>query len=78
MVVSDQVGLASDVQAYQAGLVVPVGNAIATAKALSNVIDSEYTLLYRVRARKLAEECYGSSSFIKGLTNIYKYAIEAI
>ncbi len=76
VVVSNQVGLAPDVQAYQAGRVVAVGDANAAAQAISNVIDPKNSLAYREQARKLAEECYGSSSLIAGLTTMYRDVLQ--
>jgi glycosyltransferase involved in cell wall biosynthesis len=72
VVVSDQVGLAPDVLAYNAGKVVPAGNVMAAAEAIQSLLGKDIVQLYRIRARQLAEERYGEAFFAAGLDSLYR------
>ena len=76
VVVSNQVGIASDVKAYQAGKVVDVGDSSSTADAIKEVIKQNNVSVYRLRAHKLARELYGFTTFAKGLGNLYDSAVK--
>jgi glycosyltransferase involved in cell wall biosynthesis len=75
VVVSDQVGLAPDVLAFQAGCVVPVGDDMATAKAVRIFLESEARSAASIRARQLVKHRYGEREFADGLASVYRHAM---
>lgn len=75
VVVSDQVGLAPDVLAFQAGSVVPVGDDTAAANALRRLIEPTESADAGTRARQLVQQCYGEPAFSEGLIEMYKAAL---
>ena len=75
VVVSDQVGIASDVHAYKAGKVVAVGDWLSTADAIKEIIEFENLSGYKKRARKLSKELFGFADFSNRLMKIYKNAL---
>lgn len=75
VVVSDQVGLASDVKAYAAGDVVPVGNPESAAQAIAKLLDPLVAAQSGRFARKLALEHYGADAFATGLMGLYRGAL---
>ena len=75
VVVSDQVGLAPDVLAFQAGKVVPVGNAAAVALALRSLLDPVSRAAAGSRARQLVQQCYAETAFADGLAAMYQGAL---
>lgn len=75
VVVSDQVGLASDVKTYTAGEVVPVGNPERAAQAIAKLLDPLVAAQRGRCARKLALERYGADAFAEGLMSLYRDAL---
>ena len=75
VVVSDQVGIAPDVEAFRAGKVVAVGDARGAAEAIEGLTEPNVAGGYRERARKLATERYGQDSFASGLVELYESVI---
>lgn len=75
VVVSDQVGLAPDVLAFQAGCVVPAGDDIAAAQALRRLLEPTESANAGARARQLVQQCYGEAAFAGGLIEMYQAAL---
>jgi len=75
VVVSDQVGLAPDVLAFQAGSVVPTGDDLAAAQALRCLLEPTESANAGVRARQLVQQCYGEAAFAEGLIEMYQAAL---
>lgn len=72
VVVSDQVGLAPDVLAFQAGIVVPTGDDAAAAQAIRKLLEPAVGLAAGARARQLVQQNYGAAAFAEGLVAMYK------
>ncbi len=75
VVVSDQVGLASDVIAFKAGSVVSAGDDEAAAKALRRLILPKESADAGARARQLVQQRYSEGAFAKGLIGMYHEAL---
>ncbi len=75
VVVSDQVGLAPDVLAFNAGSVVSAGDDVAAAQALRRLLDPTESADAGARARQLVRQCYGEASFAEGLIEMYQAAL---
>ena len=75
VVVSDQVGLAPDVIAFQAGSVVPAGDDRAAAQALRRLLEPTESVDAGARARQLVQQCYGEAAFSEGLIKMYQAAL---
>lgn len=72
VVVSDQVGIASDVDAYKAGKVVAVDDWLCTAKAIKEILMYEDVSMYKRSAHKLSKELFGFTAFSNRLVKIYE------
>jgi glycosyltransferase involved in cell wall biosynthesis len=75
VVVSDQVGLAPDVLAFQAGSVVPAGDDATAAHAIRRLLDPAIGADAGARARQLVQQCYGEAAFADGLIEMYQAAL---
>jgi glycosyltransferase involved in cell wall biosynthesis len=75
VVVSDQVGLAPDVLAFQAGSVVPAGDDVAAARAMRRLLEPTESANAGARARQLVQQCYGEAAFAEGLIEMYQAAL---
>ena len=75
VVVSDQVGLAPDVLAFQAGIVVPTGDDAAAAQALRRLLEPAAGVDAGVRAHQLVQQRYGETAFAEGLAAMYQAAL---
>lgn len=72
VIVSDQVGIAQEIQAAAAGAVVPVDSPAALADAIADFIDAEVRHDAGLNARRLAEEKFSEKMFGQALLDMYK------
>ncbi len=75
VVVSDQVGLAADVLAFNAGEVVPAGDDAAAARAILSLLEPATRSNAGLRARQLVQQCYSPEAFADGLVAMYEAAL---
>lgn len=74
VVVSDQVGVASDINKYGVGKVVSVGDAAGTAEAIISIINQVNGSDIKVKAHTVARDIYGEHNFNKRLIKFYEEA----
>jgi glycosyltransferase involved in cell wall biosynthesis len=77
VVVSDQVGLATDVKSYGAGFVVETNDAFAAANAFKKLFNLKEANACGNQALKLANELYNSKIFSDQLNQLYLDAINS-
>ena len=76
VVLSDQVGIAQDVNRADAGTVVPVNMPILLAEAIMKYANLEARVIAGANARKLAEKYYSQKNFGNALFGLYKVVLE--
>jgi len=74
VILSDQVGLASDVIEFSAGLIVPCDDPSAIAVSVQTLMNAEKWLVSSMGAQELVRQKYGYQTFAKGLLSLYKKA----
>ena len=75
VVISDQVGLAPNVEKWGAGSIIPVGDAFALADAVRAIIQGGCLSQMGSSAKALIQNQYSTESFTKGLIEMYLRAI---
>src|ERR1041384_4905836 len=74
-ILSDQVGIASDVKEYEAGLI-PTCDARELSSAIERLLlDADFSQRIKVNARRLAEERFSLEAMSKSLVDMYDRAI---
>lgn len=76
VILSDQVGLAKDVQEFNAGLIVPCGDPGAIAVSVQTLMKTDRWLTSSKGAQELVMKRYGAETFSKSLLSLYQNACE--
>lgn len=71
VIVSDQVGLASDIQKANAGLIVPVDSPVQLSEAILKFADERYRRIVGENGRRLCLERFSKSQLSNSLISLY-------
>lgn len=75
VILSDQVGLAPDVEKWGAGFIIPVSNSEALANMVTKASRSELLNQMSISAKKLVDVKFNSATFSKNLLKMYSMAL---
>ncbi len=75
VIISDQVGLAPEVQHVGAGFVIPVEDGLSLATAIKKIHEGNLSLSMGFAAKKLVKNCYSVDIFSRNLIDMYQNAL---
>lgn len=78
VIVSDQVGIATEIQATMSGIVTPVGSSAALADAIEVFLDVEKRLVAGGNGRRLIADKYSRSKFGNSLHDWYQQLVPSV
>ena len=76
VIVTDQVGLHTDIKEYNAGIIVHSGDIKELSNAILEIYKNQLVSIFGLNARKLAENKYSTKKMIVSLVSLYKSVVD--